>query len=143
MTIRDKVAEFEGEFAEHPRELIDLICVADTCTIVLSKALEIGPGVQKDIRKDLQEVGMSGAISCMYTVTDEKVHDSSQRPVKGDILAGLIFSLVSWLAMEDVSLRSWADHLAMLGVYGGIGKPLFWAPELLSQRSLRRSSEAR
>jgi hypothetical protein len=122
-TLHETIEAFQHQFADHPRELLDIICVADTATLPLAKTVLIGPGLSDDETEELAERKIKGAVAAMYVIQDE---DRS-------ILAGLIYELTFRLAFEDSSIRPWADHLANLGFYGGIGRPIYCAEDALSQ----------
>ncbi|WP_407160495.1 DUF6602 domain-containing protein [Bradyrhizobium sp. STM 3557] len=117
---------------DHPRELLDLICVADTATYSLGKHVLIGKHLTEDEREELNEIEAAGAVATMYVIQDDRnfdgVFDHS-----GAILAGLIYELTLRLAFEDTTIRPWAEHLSSLGFYGGIGIPSYCDENVLSK----------
>jgi hypothetical protein len=130
--LHEAIEAFQDEFADHPRELLDIICVADTATLPLAKTVLIGPGLSKDEAEELAERKVKGAVAAMYVIQDEDLPNSGI-DFTGAILAGLIYELTFRIAFEDASIRPWADHLANLGFYGGIGRPIYCAENALSQ----------
>jgi hypothetical protein len=137
--IYDRISEFENEFVEHPRELPDVICVADAATFTLGKIVEIGKEVPMEILEDIQAMGMKEAVSVMYSIYDDEPFGAYELNRRGRILASLIFSVIRWMAREDESLRPWADHLeAALGTHLGIGRPTFWSAEILPKAILQK-----
>jgi hypothetical protein len=131
------VEKHQDKCSDHPRELLDLICVADTATIALGKHVLIGKGLSKDEKEELEQFEVSGAVAAMYTFQDEDV-PATDLDFTGAILAGLIYELTTRLAFEDESIRPWADHIAMLGFYGGIGRPFYCVEDVLSEEVRRR-----
>lgn len=141
--VYDRIEELQVEFAQHPRELLDILCVADTATYTLGKFIDIGEHISPDIKGEFAEVGLEEAVSSMYTIQDEEDPNGEFDPSqKGNILAALLFWTIRNLAYEDVSIRSWSDHLGEVGSYGGIGRPIFWKTDVLSdevRNTLRKS----
>ncbi len=140
--IYDRIEEFQVEFAESPREQLDILCVADTATFALAKSIEIGSTIPPSIKQDMSDIGIDEAITSMYTMQHEADLEGNWSPQRrGDILASLLFSIIKHMAQEDTSIRSWWHHLGELGIFGGIGRPIFWTPEILSQEVLTRIRE--
>jgi hypothetical protein len=117
--------------AEHPRELLDVVCVADTATIPLGKHILVGDNLTQDEKESLENIDAESALTTMYVIQDERELDV-QLDHSGAILAGLIYELTHRLAFEDATLRPWADHLSSLGFYGGIGLPSYLGEDALS-----------
>lgn len=130
--IHEKIEEYQVEFSEHPREQLDMICVASAGTFVLGKSIYVGRGIDTDIRKELRDMGMRAAVTSMYVIADE-ISPSGMLDTTGNILAEFVFALTSLMAFEDSAIRRWADHLAHLGFYGGIGRPIYWDTAVLSK----------
>jgi hypothetical protein len=141
--IYHKICECDTEFAEHPRELLDVICVADAGTFNLTKNIDIGPSIPPDIRADLHAINFKEAITTSYTIQDEHKTDNFPLDNRGHTLAALIFSLTTRIAWDDPSLRPWAEHLGSLGFFGGLCKPTFWNSEILPAPMLRKIRKGR
>jgi Domain of unknown function (DUF6602) len=133
--IHEAVEQFQAKYAEHPRELLDIICVADAATLPLGKDLIIERDLNKDEIEELKEMEAENLISTIYIIHDE---DRKNPYDTGAILAGLMHDLTYRMAFEDTSIRDWADHLSYLGSYGGIGRPVYWTEEELSPEVRRR-----
>jgi hypothetical protein len=132
----DAVEQYQDKCSDHPRELLDVICVADSATIALGKHVLVGKGLTKDEMEELRELEVGGAVAAMYTFQDEDM-PATDLDFTRAILAGLIYELTVRLAFEDENIRPWADHISMLGFYGGIGRPFYCAEDVLS-KSVRR-----
>jgi hypothetical protein len=132
LRLYEAVEKFSAECSDHPRELLDVICVADTATIVLGKHVLVGKDLSREELQELEEVEAEGAVAALYVVQDEDKRrvDSD---FSGAILAGLVYELTRRIAFEDSTIRPWADHLSGLGFYGGIGRPLYCSEEVLSE----------
>ncbi len=129
--ISNCIDDFYPQFADHPRELLDVVCVADAGTFAVLKDIDVGPGVPEDVIETLRELDLSEAISISYTIQDDyKIEDDNQKEgagfsKRGRTLAALIFSLIKWMAWDDISLRPWAEHLEALDFWGSIYKPTY------------------
>jgi hypothetical protein len=131
----DAVESYEDKCSDHPRELLDVICVADSATISVGKHILIGPFLSKDQIDELKECGAKSAVAAMYIFQDENLADLD---LTGAILAGLVYDLTNRLAFRDEAIRPWADHLSMLGFYGGIGRPFYCKDTVLSETVRRK-----
>jgi hypothetical protein len=133
--IYDAVEEFQTNHAKHPRELLDIICVADAATIPLGISVLIGCDLDEHETEALKEAEGTNLISTMYVINDE---DRNVAHDVGAILATLIHELTVRMAFDDLSIREWADHLSYIGFYGGIGRPVYWTEDELSLTVRRR-----
>ena len=104
----------------------------------MGKHVLIGNDLDSHGVEALREAGLSGAISAMYVICEEDRNDAFST---GAILASLVIELTYRLAFVDPSIRSWADHLASLGIYGGIGRPIYWEEKVLSKAVKQRIIE--
>lgn len=127
--------KYAAECSDHPRELLDLICVADTAIITLGKHVLIGKNLRKEELEELESIDARAAVAAMYVVQDE---DKRYLDYPGAILAGLVYELTYRIAFEDPAIRPWADHLSNLGFYGGIGRPLYCSETVLSATTRQR-----
>lgn len=124
------VERYQVRFADHPRELMDVICVADAATIPVGKTVLFGKGLTADELEMLTEVEATGLVSSMYVINDEH---GDELHYKGQILASLIHDLTYRMAYRFPDIREWNDHLGELGAYGGIGRPVNWSVDVLSE----------
>lgn len=137
--IHQAVEQFQTKHVEHPRELLDIICVADTATLPLGKTVLIGCDLDQNEIESLKEVEGKDLISTMYVINDENGNDPHD---VGAILASLIHELTFRMALDDPSIRGWSDHLSYIGIYGGIGRPVYWTGDELSLNVRRRLKKA-
>jgi hypothetical protein len=126
------VERYQHQFAQHPRELLDVLCVADAATIPVGKNALIGKNLTADERGALADCDATGLISTMYVINAEYT-DKTEVDYKGQILASLIHDLTYRMAYRFPDLREWNEHLSALGFYGGIGRPLYWTEDDLSE----------
>jgi hypothetical protein len=129
--IHDQIEKLQTKFAEHPREQLDIVCVADTGTFALKKAVHIVPDDSDHHLQELKEIGLNKGVSSMNVISDEEMDGIDKT---GRILAEFVFEITARLAYDDPAVRPWADHLSMLGFYGGIGRPVYWSIDVLSKR---------
>jgi hypothetical protein len=120
--------------------MLDLICIADTAVFSLIMTICAPPKSRKEVIKDFREMGVKSGISTCYLFQDE--NQDHPYDSRGDILGGLIFEITKRLAFEHEELRSFADYLWNIGIWGGIGQMHFWSLETLSaavRKKLRTS----
>lgn len=132
--LHDIVEKYQTKYAEDPRELLDIISVANSATLPLTKHLLIGSDLTAEETQELDDE-VEGLISTMYVIHDE---DPKHPDDVGAILAGLIHELTFRMALGDPAIRDWADHLSNLGWYGGIGRPVYWTEDELSPQVRHR-----
>jgi hypothetical protein len=135
--LHEIIEKYQTRYANHPRELLDIICVADCATLPLSKHILTGCDLNQQELEELKLLDAPGVVSSMYVIHDEQA-SASDVDHTGAILAGLVHELTFRMAFEDVSVRDWADHLSDVGFYGGIGRPVYCAEEELSAETRRR-----
>lgn len=123
--------------AEHPRELPDLFCVADTATVPLGITVVHRSDFESDELDALENFDDEFLVDTLYVIHQENLLVDQT----GAILAGLINDLTLRIAAEDANVREWADHLSSLGFYGGIGRPLYWRSDVLSPEVRKKLSK--
>lgn len=128
--IHELISEVEIKFCQHPRELPDLICIADTGTYALHKSAIIGPHADSEDEDLFKDLDKDGGVKTIYIAQTEDF----PLPIepKGEILGMLIFRITQLMAYEDPNLRSYTDYLLLLGIWGGIGKLRLWKKNVLS-----------
>jgi hypothetical protein len=129
--LHEVIEKFQVKYVQHPREMLDIICVVDSATFPLGKKLLMGARLTTEERQELMDLEATALISTMYTINDEDKKRSGGDDT-GAILASLIYELTMRMAFEDETIRAWSDHLAGLGFYGGIGRPIYWTADELS-----------
>jgi hypothetical protein len=135
--IHNYISEYECAFSDHPREMLDLICIADLGSYILQKDVAVGPHVTSDDKEILKDFEIEEGIETCFWGCEEDEHRSVYDS-RGDILATLVCELTEKMAFEDSSLRPFAHYLQSIGIYGGIGRPMFWDKSILSEPVLRR-----
>jgi hypothetical protein len=124
--------QFEGP--QHPSEMIDLICVADTASYNLAKWVHIGRNISREERVELKgEFGGSEGVLTGYFCS---WHDE-QNPNLGTDLGAFICDLMEKLAYADPGIRDIARYFVETGIHGGgIGKPRLWRSKILTPETL-------
>lgn len=110
---------------DHPREMIDIIAIADTATYKLSKEILIGPNIPKQEFDNglLSDSKLTDGVGIGYTCG----WDESDKPWHGTTLGRLVCYLMERLAYEDSSLRPMAEFYVMSDLdTGGIACPDLW-----------------
>lgn len=132
----DYISEYETTYCDHPREMLDIICIADIATYTLTKTVCVGPHTSEDVKRLFQDYDVEEGVETCY-LGHAEIPDSVY-DVKGDLFGTLVFEITTAMAYEDQSLRTFADYLGRVGVYGGIGRPVFWDSSVLSEPVLKR-----
>jgi len=100
--LHDVIEDYQTRYAKHPRELVDIVCVATSATLPMGKQVLIGSSVEMGERGALREADMAGAISAMYLICEE---DTENKFSTGAVLASLIMELTYRLAFYDPTIR--------------------------------------
>jgi hypothetical protein len=117
----------ELQFAEHPREMVDLICIADEGTFVLNKSVHVRPHMDDSAREMLREAEIKESVTTMYLARSESPHlREIGVDTAGETFGSLIFALTRYIAFQDPAVRSFSEYLSMSGAWGGIGVPVHW-----------------
>jgi hypothetical protein len=125
----------------HPRYLLDLVCIADTTTIVLTERVSIGPTKHESVAESEERIEIfpdspRGGVSTCYLLQPETIDNSIE--LQGYRLGALIFDITKRLAFEDSSLQSFARYLSGLGLWGGYGPTISWHSEAFSEAVISR-----
>lgn len=123
---------------KHPRELIDMLCIADAATFVLDKTVSVGPYSETDALEEFQEFDDQGGITTTYFSHTDKI---SSLEIQGHVLGTLIFDITHRLAYENVMLREFATYLELSGSFASIGVPILWNKNVLSETTLQTLME--
>ena len=161
VNIEQKLLEFDKSYVSHPRECLDLLCVADLATWISCKMTFVGPGVDRNYKSSAFSVyGPKGAALNSYigytTSRSNQVKRSASNlpkivtgsgppPPPGSQvghftpIGALISKLSRQLAWEDSALRDLADYYQGTNI-AGIGEGDFrpWSSEIYSKRVRRR-----
>ena len=137
--IKQKLLESDKLHVSHPRECLDLLCVADLGTWISSKITFVGPRVIRDYESTPYSVcGPEGAALSMHIgYTPSSAHQVQHFTPIGT----LISYLSQWLAWEDQTLRDLADYYRLAGISGsGGGNFRYWSSSIYSE-SVRPRAE--
>ncbi|MDR6507733.1 DUF6602 domain-containing protein [Arthrobacter oryzae] len=102
--------------AEHPRNLVDLVCVADLACWTLTKIPYLGRalfGNEWPTYRDIYGFGEEGGASTSYSRPGPESDMSKSNPV-----AAAIATILQQLAWEDPSTRPLADYFRLAGLGG-------------------------
>lgn len=129
--VTSQLAVSDHSYVTHPRESLDVVCVADLGTWTLIRLALVGSNAAGMLRESDQrvpdgpqyEMGVS-----MTAYAGHTVEDDSQKATFTPI-GSLIASLTRKLAQDNPSLRGLAGYYPSAGISGdGIGLSRFWAP---------------
>lgn len=125
------LSKFDHEISMHPRESLDLVCVADLASVSLIKSSYMDP----EVASIYNQYGIdtsSGVVTQGLAMTDE---NSELVP-----LASFIASLIGKLAQSDLTLRDFANNLRLTGALGaGSGHlRVFPARDVYSEHYMER-----
>ena len=137
--IKQKLLESDKLRVSHPRECLDLLCVADLGTWISSKITFVGPRVIRDYESTPFSVcGPEGAALSMHIgYTPSSTHQVQHFTPIGT----LISYLTEQLAWEDQTLRDLADYYRLTGISGsGGGDFRHWSSSIYSE-SVRPRAE--
>jgi Domain of unknown function (DUF6602) len=115
-----------ADYAEvaHPREMLDVLCVADLATWSSSRMPFIGPSLAQPWSEHLASLyGADGSATTTYFGPAD--HGSGP----GNPLGVMIAKVLQRLAWEDPSIRPIADYWRLAGLWGsGEGAHRSWDP---------------
>jgi hypothetical protein len=107
--LQENLWKYDHESANHPRESLDLVCVADLASVALIRIPYLAPHFLRDLTSQGIDVGPGLAMTAM-TMSNYK---TAAGPV-GNFIASLIVSL----AEGDPTLRPYADGLRLTETLG-------------------------
>ena len=119
---------------EHPREMLDIICVADLCEWSITKMPYIGPNINAGSQRQNEIVremyGDDGAVLTGYVRCEKDLRDLSNKFCP---IGALYQNLYHSLAYEYPELRQFADYLVKSNISGpGSGHMKKWPKEVYS-----------
>ena len=121
--IKDSISKYDTKVIKHPREMPDILCVADLATWTSSKMLLIP-------NKESNRTPMTAYMDDLRT----QVGDNKTTPI-----GTLITHILRNLAWEDPSLRELADYFFHSGISGvGQGEIRNWEASIFSKETLNR-----
>lgn len=114
--------------ASHPRELLDLVCVADLCHWSRTTITYKGRATMGDRWTEMRPrygVGEDGGPVTSFMGQTSGMPDSQSNPI-----AVMIAQLLQMLAWEDVTVRPMADYFRLAGLSGtSMGVQQHWPVE--------------
>jgi len=121
---------FDREFVKHPREMLDIICVADLATWSSSRLSYIGPSYMPDWQNLSHIYGHSGSAFTSYVCHS---YTTEMQTTKFTPVGAALSSLLRKIAWEDHSIRPLASYFDLVNVEGwGSGNMRLWTPEIFS-----------
>jgi len=129
-SLNDK--QFDGP--QHPSEMLDVVCVANSATYCLTKDIFIGRGMNEPHAVEfLADCNAPDGIATSYVCSWQE----EDRPYLGTALGTLVSELIRRLAYHDPSLQSLANHYILSDMNpGGIAQPNLWHSDILSKSVL-------
>jgi len=129
--IENKLIKEEQKLVDHPRKILDLVCVADLATWVLFKMTFFGPKQFKDWQKMVPNYGPSGSATTGYIGHTK----NSLNQVSHFTPVGAMISYLSQkIAWENHEYRSLADYYRITYISGsGQGSSMrMWSANIYS-----------
>lgn len=129
--IEDKLIEEDQRHIDHPRKLLDLVCVADLAAWTSSITTFLGPRQLDDWEKMAPLYGPSGSAVTSY-IGYSKAQESQ---VSHFTPVGVFISHLSQkLAWEDPEYRPLADYYRITNISGsGQGRMRMWTSSIYSE----------
>lgn len=117
--VSKKLALLDQSEVIHPREALDLLCVADLGTWAMLRAPYLPPQAT---------VLMPGATDLYKSEGCSQTSMTTPNPAKTEWPVGsLVAHLLGWLSYNDPTMRPFADSLRLAGLLGeGSGKARIW-----------------
>ena len=139
--IERKLLESDREHVSHPRESLDLICVADLVTWTLFKnaLYKSIPGIPGHQSLIFSIYGAKGSVATSYI---EHTSPNDSQSGRATPIGNLISSLSGRIAWEDPALRDLAKYYQYTGIAGGgRGHQRHWFTSIYSEKVQRGIQE--
>lgn len=129
--INNRLIKTDKELVEHPREMLDLICVADLATWVSSKMSWLGPEMTfVDWDPLISTYGPSGSAITSYMCFSK---DSNNQRKPFTAIGSMLSHLLHKLAWEEPSVRRLAQYFFQTRLPGGgSGDLRLWGEDIYS-----------
>lgn len=132
-----QISRYDRKIFSHPSEMIDIICIADTASFVVSKTIHIGPMLSSDVRDEFDDIDPKGGISTGYSAFYSE--DDFAKHWKATVLGSFIAYLIYRIALEEASVRMFSEYIDNTGISGiGIGQWYPWPSNVLSEGVVQR-----
>lgn len=126
-----KLREADASCVSHPREQLDLLCVADLGAWISSKITFLGPRQSRDWSKLAPVYGPDGSATSGY-LGFTRVY--KQQVLQFSPIGVLISFLSQKLAWENPALRDLADYYRITNIAGaGVGRMRMWPSSIYSE----------
>ena len=133
----ERIERWQTEFADHLSELIDVLCVAEEASILLSHDILIGPNLDTNEREHLAEAGSDALIATQYTIHSEE----DDNPLDlGRVLAGFVHDITRRLALPSLLLRKSLPSSPSTGQRYSIKGCAFKRITMYTSRSMQQSA---
>ena len=133
--IMEKFQKLQFEGVNHPREMLDVVCIADAAVFRIFKSILIGPNISKEeftegmLSHPEAKEGVLVGYNCTWQEGETDPFDT--------ILGTLIGDLFIRLAHEDTSIRPLAEYYTLGSLdTGGVSQPKLCDAEYLSEEVL-------
>jgi len=139
--IERHLVETERSEIQHPRELLDIVCVSDLAIWRTIKHLVAGRSLLSQMSIHYEELGsvwndiqqLGGIISTAYVCFADTYQTSDEKRQLFTPIGSFLATFLEMLAWEDVSLRSLAEHFILAELIGfGRGRGTRWPLTVLS-----------
>lgn len=128
--VKEKLVESDEEFTTHPRQQLDILCVADLATWTSATMTFIGPCQVPDWSSMIEIYGASGSATSAY-IGHSYHHE--QQAAQFTPIGVLISYLSQKMAWEDPTFRDLADYYRITNIAGaGAGQMRKWPASIYS-----------
>ncbi len=139
--VSDTLVAADAEYVNHPRQCLDLICVANLGSWDSSKASFIGPQ-QIDYQRNRWAHSLYGPNGSAQSIFMKHMLNGGVGSATTAPVGSALSYLMRRLAWEDPTLRDLADYYVETNLDGsGSGVPRMWPSSIYSE-SIRKSVEA-
>jgi len=132
--VTNKLIEEDQKLVDHPRKMIDLICVADLGTWVSSQQVFLVPNQPINSKSTLSNFSRS-----LIALTSYQGHTNTfeNQPDHFKPVGAFIFHLFNKLAWENEEYRNLADYYKMTNMSGsGSGRIRKWESKIYSNETI-------
>jgi hypothetical protein len=139
--VSETLFEADRSHVAHPREMIDLICVADLATWTSTRRSWFGPRMIRDWSPMAPIYGPAGSATTAYVARPD---ETSKKATEFGPIGLAITHILKRIAWEDESLRGLARYFELAIRFGtGKGRMRFWGQEIYSEQLRSRVTSGR
>jgi hypothetical protein len=139
--VLDLILEAYTDHAHHPREMLDLVCVADLGTWSVRKSFwesMSSAGSLADVRMTYFRQPSEAETDEWYADVDPKYFRSGRSPVPMEPIGLMLVYLLTRLGWENHDARRMATHFKNSLSGGGLGKQLSWPASDVFSEEVRK-----